>query len=372
MGVTVTILAYNEAENLRWLLPELKKVIEPLNIDSVEYLIVDSMKPTDDTAEVCREFGARYVNQERPGYGNAYRTAIRYAREELFLVLDADGSQDYTQIPVMYREILDGADVVIGSRYAAGGSSDDAKSSQIMSIILNTAFRMGTGLRVHDFSTSFRICRTQDLRRLQLAGENFDILEEIILKLKLSKKGSIVIKEVPTSFKKRVIGESKRSLGKFIVCFGQMLLYTFVLRALAGRTYCPEKHDPQAKRIEDLLLYAGVTVMTAIVDVVVYLLLHNGLWYPAANLTALVIAFFFAFASYKIFVLNSWDWGLPISGRELWSFVRSKIALCILDILILWVMVDSLRVGDSGAKIVDAFIVAGVNLVMSGYYIFQK
>lgn len=372
MGLTVTVLAYHEAENLKWLLPELKKVIEPLNIDTVEYLIVDSAEPTDDTAAVCRDFGARYINQEEPGYGGAYRTAIRHAGEELFLILDADGSQDYTKIPAMYQEIQDGADVAIGSRYVPDGSTDDARSSQLMSRFLNTAFQIGLGLKVQDLSGSLRICRTQDLRKLHLTCENFDIQEEIILKLMLMKKGNLVVREVPISFRKRILGESKRSLMKFIICFGQMLVYSVVLRFLAGRDYRPERHDAQAQQVTDLLLYGVVGVMTTVVNIAVYLMLDEVTGYLAANLIAWLAAVAFAFVTNKTIVFNNWDWSSRTVGREFAGFTGSRAVTGVLDMLMLWGMVDLLSMDSTVSKIIDSIIVIVLNYILSKYLVFQK
>ncbi len=364
MGLTVTILAYHEAENLKWLLPDLKKVIDPLGIDRVEYLIVDSAEPTDDTPEVCRAFGARYVNQEEPGYGGAYRTAICHAREELFLILDADGSQDYTQIPKMYEAMTADTDVVIGSRYIPGGSTDDAKSSQVMSKFLNFCFRIGIGVNVHDFSDSLRLCRTADLQQLHLTSENFDISEELILKLKLMKGGDITIKEVPVSFKKRIMGESKRSLMKFIVCFGRMLVYCFVLRFIAGKRYDPQRHDARAQQITDLLLYGVIGVLTTAINLLAYFLLDGVMHYLAANVIAWVVAVLFAFITNKTIVFNNWNWKRQALRREFASFVGSRVATGVLDMLMLWLMVDVMAIQGPLPKILDAVVVIVLNYVL--------
>lgn len=83
-SVTVALLAYKEEDNLKVLLPKIHEQIEKVTTD-YEILVVDTEKPLDHTEEVCRKFGARYVNQEEDGFGGAFRTAIRYADKELFL-----------------------------------------------------------------------------------------------------------------------------------------------------------------------------------------------------------------------------------------------------------------------------------------------
>ncbi|MCR5798267.1 MAG: glycosyltransferase, partial [Eubacterium sp.] len=66
MGISVVLLAYKEEENLKVLLP---KIIENLGKTREEYeiIVVDTEKPLDNTAEVCKKYGARYVNQKYPG-----------------------------------------------------------------------------------------------------------------------------------------------------------------------------------------------------------------------------------------------------------------------------------------------------------------
>lgn len=372
MSLTVTLLAYHEAENLRWLLPELQQVIEPLGIDDVEYLVVDSAVATDDTEAVCKVYGARYVNQTEPGYGGAYRTAIKNARKEWFLILDADGSQDYTQIPLMYQETLKGADVVIGSRYVPGGRTDDARSSQLMSRILNFFFRIGIGVDVHDFSGSLRFCRTQDLQQLHLTSQNFDISEELILKLKLLKKNDIHIKEIPISFKKRVLGESKRSLLKFIIAFGRMLLFCFALRLVAGDNYQGARQDQQAQRLTDLFLYLVVGFLTTVVNLGLFWLLDGPIGYMVANLVAWVGAVLFAFVTNKVIVFDDWDWSSATVWREFWGFTGSRLATGALDMAMLWFMAGPLGMNSKLAKLIDSVVVIILNFLLSKCLVFKK
>ena len=370
MGLTVVMLAYHEAENLKWFLPELRKVVDTIGIERVEYLIVDSAKPTDDTAEVCQMYGARYVNQEEPGYGGAFRTAIRCASEEMFLLLDADASQDYTQIPQMYHQFIQGADIVIGSRYIPGGKTDDAKSSQIMSHVLNFVFRRAIGVEAHDLSGSFRIYRTADLRQLHLTRENFEILEEVILKLKLQKDGELQIKEVPISFKKRIIGESKRSLLKFIACFARLLVYTCVLRMLARSGYDePEKQDARAWKTTDAVLYGMASIATIALNVLVYGLLWFGLGAVTADVLGWVFAIAFAFVINKAIVLNRWDWSLAALRREFLRCAGIWLLLGAVDLAIVVVATACMALNPWAAKAAGFIVIIALNCILGRRFI---
>ncbi len=235
MGISVVLLAYKEEENLRILLPEIKKNVEKCE-KNYEIIVVDTAQPMDNTSGVCEEFGARYVNQREPGFGGAFRTAIEEARQQKFLILDSDGSHQPKYIPEIYRKFnQDKCDVVIGSRYCEGGESNDAKSSQMMSHLLNFAFRIALGIKAKDLSTDYRMYHTSDLKKVKLTCKNYDVLQEVLLEIKLNKpKHKINIGEVPISFNKRIYGESKRQLFKFIMSYAGTIFRLFGRRIAGG------------------------------------------------------------------------------------------------------------------------------------------
>ena len=228
MDITVSLLAYGEAENLKVLLPRIKKAISAVT-DSFEIRIIDGAVSKDNTAEVCRYFQVDYVNQETPYYGGAYRTAIKYSKGDLFAIMDADGSHDPKDIARLYEKLQSGYDVVIGSRYVKGARTQDSKKSVLMSKCLNLAFRIALGLKVRDVSNSFRIYKTEPLKKLELECNNYDMAEEILFKLQLNDP-KIKMAEVPIVFSKRMEGESKRNLWMFIISYIKSLLKFIGLR----------------------------------------------------------------------------------------------------------------------------------------------
>ncbi len=225
------MLAYKEEENLRFLLPEIHKQVKLCGED-YEIIVIDTEKTLDGTPQVCKEMGARYVNQRQPGFGGAFRTGIEEARYNKFLILDSDGSHPPKYIPAIYRKFMaDRCDVVVGSRYVKGGETNDALSSRIMSHMLNFAFRIALGIYAHDLSTDYRMYRTGQLKKVELECENYDVLEEVLLKLKLNKPHhKLRVGEVPISFNKRVYGESKRQLWKFIASYIKTIIRLFGIR----------------------------------------------------------------------------------------------------------------------------------------------
>ena len=231
-GLSVVLLAYREADNLRILLPKIIKEVRKLNIE-YELLIVDVQISEDDSEAVCREFGARYVNQKEPGFGGAFRTAIGCAEYDKFLILDSDGSHNPIYIPQMYHKFVnENCDLVIGSRYTKGGKTFDSRSSIIMSKMLNTTFRICLGIKAKDISTDFRLYDTAQLKNVELINKNYDVLQEVIFKLQRNNR-NFKIREVPITFEKRMLGESKRHLIPYIISYIKSLCRLTAMR-IAG------------------------------------------------------------------------------------------------------------------------------------------
>lgn len=232
MDVSIVLLAYNEEENLRVLLPSIISNIEQVT-KNYEILVIDTMTPLDNTEEVCLAHSARYINQKEPGFAGAFRTAIAEAQLESFLIMDSDGSHDPCHIPAIYRLYETGADVVIGSRYVPGGHTDDTWVSIAMSKVLNAMFRFCLGIKAKDISTDYRMYSTQALKEVKLECKNYDVLQEVLMKLKVNKPG-LVIKETPIQFSKRLSGESKRRLLPFIISYIKTLVRLTCVRITFG------------------------------------------------------------------------------------------------------------------------------------------
>lgn len=221
MAISVCLLAYKEADNLRVLLPQVKEYVGKCG-EKYEIFVIDGIKSADDTEEVCKEHDVRYYNQKYPNFGGAYRTGIEIAQYDKFLIMDADGSHPVTAIPAIYNMYKTGQyDVVIGSRYVKGGVTNDYMISILLSRILNVVFRICLGLKGKDLSTDFRMYDSAQLKQCELECQYFDIVEEILLKLELNKtdKQKLRIGETPIYFDKRIGGDSKRDMGKFVIGF---------------------------------------------------------------------------------------------------------------------------------------------------------
>ena len=228
-GISFVTLGYREAENLKVLLPKVRKMLDSLGED-YEMIVIDSEKPFDNTREVCTENGVVYLNQASKGFGGAYKTGIRKASYDKFLIMDSDGQHPVKYIRSIYKMYIDGGyDVVIGSRYVEGGSNQESFLSRVMSGILNRTYRLFLGIKANDISTNFRMYDTRQLKVLRLDAVNLDIMQEILFKMMQNNK-RLKIGETPINLSSRMYGESKRRLLKFIYDYGKTLARLFVLQ----------------------------------------------------------------------------------------------------------------------------------------------
>lgn len=217
-GISVIIPSYQEAENLKNILPSLKENLSAIGVP-FEILCVDTIEKMDDTEDVCSRCGATYVRRQGGNnYGDAIRTGFKTAKYDFTVVMDGDGSHDPKYIKAFHEEIQKGHDLIIGSRYTKGGNTQNPFILKAMSYILNVTYRILFGIKAKDVSDSYRMYRTAQIKNLILECENFDIVEEIIIKLVMS-KSEYDIKEVPIYFEERKAGKSKRDLGKFILSY---------------------------------------------------------------------------------------------------------------------------------------------------------
>jgi glycosyltransferase involved in cell wall biosynthesis len=136
--VSVIVPVKNEAENLREVLPRLPQVHEVIVVDG---------NSVDDSVQVAREVlpSVVVVRQTRRGKGNALACGLLVASGDIVVMFDADGSADPAEIPAFVAALVEGADFAKGSRYAAGGASEDltwlrSLGNSCLNMIANAAF----------------------------------------------------------------------------------------------------------------------------------------------------------------------------------------------------------------------------------------
>lgn len=117
--ISVVVPTLNESRNIGWVLARLPQ-------DLHEVILVDGCS-VDGTVAVAVEVrpGIRILDQPLRGKGAALAVGLAAVTGDIAVVIDADGSMDPVEIPGLVGALLSGADVVKGSRAAAGGGSSD-------------------------------------------------------------------------------------------------------------------------------------------------------------------------------------------------------------------------------------------------------
>ncbi|MDQ6679169.1 MAG: glycosyltransferase [Acidobacteriota bacterium] len=199
------------------LLPVLKENAGALT-PSHEIIVIDASEPLDNTAEVCQVNGVRHVYRTGGDhYGDAVRTGIAEAQGRWILFMDADGSHNPIHLQRLWAK-RESFDIVVGSRYVAGGETENPWILICMSFIVNLTFRMAFHLDCRDVTNSFRLYRGAPLRALTLQSDDFDIIEEILIRI-VAGPAQGTVTEVPVVFERRKAGESKRKLMAFAASY---------------------------------------------------------------------------------------------------------------------------------------------------------
>jgi dolichol-phosphate mannosyltransferase len=233
----VCLPTYNERENLEPMLRALGEVLGP--DDCV--LVIDDNSP-DGTGELADGLAAELDGVEvlhRPrkeGLGPAYLAGFRRALElgaELVVEIDCDFSHDPADVPRLLEAAAD-ADLVLGSRYVAGGSVEDwGVVRRAISAGGSIYARLLLGVPVRDLTGGFkcfrrRVLETIDLDAIHSKGYAF----QIELTYRALRHG-FRVREVPIRFVDREVGGSKMS--RSIVLEGIWKVPLLRLAALGGR-----------------------------------------------------------------------------------------------------------------------------------------
>jgi dolichol-phosphate mannosyltransferase len=207
--LSVVVPVLNERQNLEELLPRLGRVLEQLRC-SWEVVVVDGGSE-DGTPATAERLGARVLAQQSPGYGGALREGFAATRGRHVLTLDADLSHDPDFIVKLWRE-RENAELVIASRYVRGGVAIMPLGRKILSRALNRFFAAGLGLPVRDLSSGFRLYRKDILEGLAIEGRNFDVLEDVLVKVYAA---GWRVHEVPFTYFPRDRGSSHARIFRF-------------------------------------------------------------------------------------------------------------------------------------------------------------
>jgi len=225
-NLTIIVPAFKELDNLKVLIPKIyKNLLNHFKNFNNNLIIVDGIVPDFSTSRICNEFGSTYINRVPDDtFGDAIRSGIDYVKQNFsetdwLIIMDADGSHN----PDSFKDFRDQIDtnepdIVIASRYVIGGGTKNNAVLILLSKLVNILYRILFDLPVKDVSNNYRLYKFDLLKDIDLVEKNFDIVEEILIKI-IKKNKNVKITEIPSTFEKRKYGKSKRNLFIYAITY---------------------------------------------------------------------------------------------------------------------------------------------------------
>lgn len=249
MRAVVVIPTYNERDNIAPLIGRLTALgglggAAGLSMP-LDLFFVDDNSP-DGTGQLLESLRAETPNLRvlhRPGklgLGTAYRTAFRQLLGEGYdrlLSMDADLSHAPESIPALLAASEE-ADLVVGSRYVAGGGTQHCSAARrALSKTANAGARLLLGLTLRDATAGFRCYRRDllaDLDRRDIRSNGYSYLLEMSY---YAQRLGYRLHEVPIRFDNRVHAQSKMSRKEI------WLASRTLFRLAAGRPFFGARHE---------------------------------------------------------------------------------------------------------------------------------
>jgi len=219
----ITIATYNERASLPGLIEAIFQFAPHADV-----LVIDDNSP-DGTGQWCDEQADATPRLHclhragKLGLGSAVVAGMRHAIDQYYdfvINMDADLSHHPRYLPAI-RAAAETADVVIGSRYVAGGGTENwPLSRRLMSRAINAYTRPLLGLPVRDCSGGYRCVRVALLKQLDfgsIRSHGYAFFEEFLWRMK---RLGARFREVPITFVGRSEGESKIDAREAAVALG--------------------------------------------------------------------------------------------------------------------------------------------------------
>ncbi len=218
----IVLPTYNEAENIEYVVEGIFRQATKISSHDLHVLVVDDNSP-DNTQDKVKNLQSKHENLhlisgQKKGLGEAYKRGFAHAQNllspDLIFEMDADRQHDPELIEIFVLLANHGFDLIIGSRFAPGGSTPDFSFwRKTISVLGNWIIRFLGGIpKLHDCTSGFRCIKADYLTKCNLnflstRGYSF----QSSLLCELLRNGAKVI-EVPITFPDRIHGKSKLSL----------------------------------------------------------------------------------------------------------------------------------------------------------------
>ncbi len=222
MKTLLIIPAYNEAENIENVITKLAE-----NFPQYDYVIVNDGSK-DETEAICKRNGFNYVSHAvNLGLAGAFRTGMKYALEydyDAAIQFDGDGQHNPEYIADMLKEVENGNDIVIGSRFVT--KKKPFSMRMLGNDLIGLAVRLTTGKKIKDTTSGMRL---YNRRMIRVLAHSTDFAPEPDTVAFFVRKGARV-KEIQVEMNERTAGQSYLTFTKSVSYMARMLTSILLLQ----------------------------------------------------------------------------------------------------------------------------------------------
>lgn len=206
IDVSVVMPCLNEEAAITVCVSEALSAFEGLGVTG-EVVVVDNGS-SDGSVSAAVAAGARVVHEPIRGYGSACRRGLSEARGSILVLGDADGTYDFSAIPEFVTPLLNGADMVMGSRLE--GTIDPGAMPWLHRYVgnplLTTMLNVLYSSSVSDTLCGLRSIKKEHYESLELGSQGMEFAQEFVIEA--IRKG-VRIHETPITYRHRIGGAPK-------------------------------------------------------------------------------------------------------------------------------------------------------------------
>ena len=241
-GVSIVIPVLNEAENIKTLISGIESIKKGTYGKYVNEVIFVDDGSSDGTVQLIKDiskeinsFSIRVIERDiKRGTVNAQLHGISVAENEAVIIMDGDLQHPVTYIEKLVEEYMHGYDLVVASRYVAGGKTKRTVMHGLISRGANilAKFMLPWVKKVKDPISGFFIVNRK-IVPYNLIVNGFNKLALYILTC----RSGVGVSEIPFAFEERSRGKSKVSTGGiyFMVKYvGELRYYRYLRRVING------------------------------------------------------------------------------------------------------------------------------------------
>ncbi|MFC2165142.1 glycosyltransferase family 2 protein [Acidobacteriota bacterium] len=222
--ISVVIPFYNEEDSVEELHAKLTRVLQEQD-HSYELIFIDDGSTDDTNAILSKLFAADEslkVIKLRKNFGQtaALQAGFDHAQGEIIISMDGDLQHDPEDIPIFLEKMKEGYDIVSGWRKKR---KDHFLLRRFPSWVANRIMRLLSGVKIHDFGTTFKAYRKDVLEGVKLYGELHRFIPALI-----SRTG-VTITEIPIKNIVRPKGKSNYGLSRVRKVFFDLITVKFII-----------------------------------------------------------------------------------------------------------------------------------------------